>query len=178
MGTPGRMEWRDRVTRGPGQAVSPERGPGTHGAPSPELKPLFWGGVRPEPGSRAASALRGFEDLGSWKLRVLERFSVVSVLRRAGGTRAAGTGRAHRATRTDLRVRTHAGAQVPLWLVTDEPSRACGAGTQSKPHSGRPCHKQTSRGSVARPLGWTGTLKRVALHHFYLGEGLFAWLLP
>lgn len=68
MGTPGRMEWRDRVTRGPGQAVSPERGPGTHGAPSPELKPLFWGGVRPEPGSRAASALRGFEDLGSWKL--------------------------------------------------------------------------------------------------------------
>lgn len=41
--------WEMESTLGPGQAVSPEMGPGTHGTPYPELKPLFGDCLRPEP---------------------------------------------------------------------------------------------------------------------------------
>lgn len=50
-------------TRGLGPAVSPKRDPRTCGTPSPELRPLFWDALRPEPGGRAAHVHRGFEEL-------------------------------------------------------------------------------------------------------------------
>lgn len=47
---------------GPSQAVSPERDPGTCGSPCPELKPLSWDNLRPEPGSSAAYVCGAFEE--------------------------------------------------------------------------------------------------------------------
>lgn len=149
-GQKGERSGETESTRGPGQAVSPEGGPGTCGPPSPGLKPLFWDGLRLEPGSSAATCT-GFggscKARWSWKLRVLELCSICPA-----------ESRKHACCRKPARTQRYTLTRVlwgALWLATDEPSRACGTRSQSK-QSRRVCHRQTSRDSVTKPSAGLG----------------------
>lgn len=156
--------------------MSPERGPGTCGPPSPELKPHFWGSMRLEPESTAATVHGVFEaSYEAWwsqKPQILKQLSgflscgeqEACVLQEPG---------TQRGTRADVCLHSHAGALGPLWLMTDEPSQGCGARTQSKQQSRRLCHKQAGRGSGTKTFSWTRTHEEGGSSLFLRGRGSF-----